>query len=323
MKEKWLDKGGAEVYFVNKLHISRRLGGSSEMAADMKHLTQRRRTGRSCGSGFTLIELLVVISIIALLIAILLPALQGAREASRNVMCASHLSQINIAMQAYGVSNKDFVSPMFVMRSDGNMIEQGLACVLSIEDYISLPPVTTTEPPPASVFRCPDDNGILFYSAGYSTATQPASKFDPIGACIYRGYSEHASPTFGALCFDMSYAYNGAWTWTLATVDTAYTRYPCIGVSWQASTLQTRLHRLSEFTKPSDLVQLFDGFRALENSPRFINARHFGQSTTNILFFDGHVDGVVTSKLPLWSSELNNLATMTWNYNFPKWRLDQ
>ena len=59
--------------------------------------------------GFTLIELLVVIAIIALLMAILMPALQRVKKQARTVYCLNSLRQIGVAMQAYALDNEDFI----------------------------------------------------------------------------------------------------------------------------------------------------------------------------------------------------------------------
>ena len=85
--------------------------------------------------GFTLVELLVVIAIIGVLVALLLPAIQAAREAARRMQCTNHQKQIALALLGYETSNGDF--PAARLGTDG--VSPGTAIQCDNGDTFTVP----------------------------------------------------------------------------------------------------------------------------------------------------------------------------------------
>ncbi len=109
--------------------------------------------------GFTLIELLVVISIIALLIGILLPALGAARRTARSMACLSNERQHLIGLNAYATDHDTFLPPGYTepqFTQDGT----GTDWTLLISSYIGIGADeygnVDDEGGPSEMFRCPD-----------------------------------------------------------------------------------------------------------------------------------------------------------------------
>jgi prepilin-type N-terminal cleavage/methylation domain-containing protein/prepilin-type processing-associated H-X9-DG protein len=71
-------------------------------------MATRPVTAKKKGRGFTLIELLVVISIISLLMAILLPSLNGAKQSAYAIKCATNMRNVGMAMSVFAASNDDY-----------------------------------------------------------------------------------------------------------------------------------------------------------------------------------------------------------------------
>lgn len=88
--------------------------------------------------GFTLVELLVVIAIIGVLIALLLPAVQAAREAARRMSCANNMKQLSLAMHNYEAALRRF-PPSIMMDDTSNQFRwSALARILPYVEALNL-----------------------------------------------------------------------------------------------------------------------------------------------------------------------------------------
>jgi len=117
---------------------------------------------------FTLVELLVVIAIIGVLVALLLPAVQAAREAARRMQCTNNMKQIGLAIHNYENSNKslppgsgydrpEFV-PTWVVRLFPFFEQQGITAQYNFKVYANAEPnLTLAKTAVISMLICPSD----------------------------------------------------------------------------------------------------------------------------------------------------------------------
>ena len=227
----------------------------------------RMITGRRPGSGFTLVELLVVITIIGILIALLLPAVQAAREAARQIQCRNNLKQMALACLNHERAHGTLPGGGWRWRWSGDpdcgsaKFQPG-GWLYNILPYVEqqalhdlgtgVPlaekkaPLATLQQVPVAFVTCPTRRKPLLYPCGNNdtynantTATSPRSDYAGNGGCADPDsttpngwWMDPVNNSYGG---DPSVAKTPAFVWPTPAVYRTYTGVICMGMTVKLS----------------------------------------------------------------------------------------